>query len=57
MSDFNSEFWSWFIDIIVVGGIVWLIILLRVNSKGTLPRVAKPRPRPLVMFGMKILRN
>jgi cytochrome c oxidase cbb3-type subunit 3 len=37
MSDFNSEFWSWFIDIIVVGGIVWLIILLRVNSKGTLP--------------------
>ncbi len=37
MSDFNSEFWSWFIDIIVVGGIVWLIYLLRVNSKGTLP--------------------
>lgn len=37
MSDFNSEFWSWFIDVIVVGGIVWLIYLLRVNSKGTLP--------------------
>ncbi len=37
MSDFNSEFWSWFINIIVVGGIVWLIYLLRVNSKGTLP--------------------
>ena len=37
MSDFNSEFWSWFIDAIVVGGIVWLIYLLRVNSKGTLP--------------------
>ena len=37
MSDFNSEFWSWFIDIIVVGGIVWLIVLLRANSKGTLP--------------------
>ena len=37
MSDFNSEFWSWFIDAIVVGGIVWLIYLLRVNSRGTLP--------------------
>lgn len=37
MSDFNSEFWSWFIDAIVVGGIVWLIYLLRVNSRGKLP--------------------
>jgi cytochrome c oxidase cbb3-type subunit 3 len=37
MSDFNSEFWSWFIDIIVVGGFVWMVYLLRVNSKGTLP--------------------
>jgi cytochrome c oxidase cbb3-type subunit 3 len=37
MSDFNSEFWSWFIDAIVVGGIVWLIYLLRINSRGTLP--------------------
>ena len=25
MADFNSEFWSWFINIIVIGGIVWLI--------------------------------
>jgi cytochrome c oxidase cbb3-type subunit 3 len=37
MSDFNSEFWSWFIDAIVAGGIVWLIYLLRINSKGKLP--------------------
>jgi cytochrome c oxidase cbb3-type subunit 3 len=36
MSDFNSEFWSWFIDAIVVIGIVWLLVLLRVNSKGKL---------------------
>lgn len=37
MSDFNSEFWSWYINIIVIGGIVWLVYLLRVNSKGKLP--------------------
>ncbi|MGB5397215.1 MAG: cytochrome-c oxidase, cbb3-type subunit III [Gammaproteobacteria bacterium] len=36
MSDFNSEFWSWFINAIVVIGIVWLLVLLRVNSKGKL---------------------
>jgi len=35
MSDFTSEFWSWFIIAIVVGGIVWLVILLRGNSKTT----------------------
>ena len=34
MSDFNSEFWSWFINAIVVLGIVWLLVLLRVNTKG-----------------------
>lgn len=44
MSDFNSEFWSWFIDIIVVGGIVWLIYLLRVNSKGKLPAGGEAEP-------------
>lgn len=41
MSDFNSEFWSWFIDAIVIGGIVWLIVLLRINSKGKLPTGAE----------------
>ncbi len=35
MSDFTSEFWSWFIIAIVGGGIVWLVILLRGNSKTT----------------------
>lgn len=33
MSDFTSEFWSWFIIAIVVGGLVWLIFLLRGQSK------------------------
>ncbi len=44
MSDFNSEFWSWFINIIVVGGIVWLVYLLRVNSKGKLPPSCEAEP-------------
>ncbi len=35
MSDFTSEFWSWFIIVIVGGGIVWLFYLLRGNSKAT----------------------
>ena len=35
MSDFTSEFWSWFIIAIVGGGIIWLVILLRGNSKTT----------------------
>ncbi len=33
MSDFTSEFWSWFIIAIVGGGIVWLFYLLRGNDK------------------------
>mgnify|MGYP001819668890 FL=1 len=33
MSDFTSEFWSWFIIAITVGGIVWLIFLLQGNDK------------------------
>ena len=37
MSDFTSDFWSWWITAIVVGGIVWCIWLLIVNSKGKLP--------------------
>ncbi len=37
MADFNSEFWSWFISIISIGGIVWLIWLLIINSKEKLP--------------------
>jgi len=35
MSDFTSEFWSWFIIAIAGGGIIWLVILLRGNSKTT----------------------
>ena len=34
MSDFNSEFWSWFISAIALGGIVWLLFLLQINLKG-----------------------
>ena len=33
MSDFTSEFWSWFIIAIAGGGIVWLFYLLRGTSK------------------------
>ncbi len=33
MSDFTSEFWSWFIIVIVSGGIIWLLYLLRATSK------------------------
>lgn len=33
MSDFTSSFWSWFIITIVVGGIAWLLYILRVNTK------------------------
>lgn len=35
MSDFTSSFWSWFIIAIVVGGIAWLLYILRVNTKTT----------------------
>ena len=33
MSDFTSEFWSWFIIAIVGGGFVWMFYLLRGNNK------------------------
>ncbi len=33
MSDFTSEFWSWFIITIVVGGILWLFYLLLATNK------------------------
>ncbi len=33
MSDFTSEFWSWFIIAIVGGGIIWLIYLLMGTNK------------------------
>ena len=45
MADFNSEFWSWFISAIALGGIVWLLFLLQINLKGAvLPKdgIAKP---------------
>jgi cytochrome c oxidase cbb3-type subunit 3 len=35
MSDFTSGFWSWFISAIVIGGIVWMVYLLKGNSKTT----------------------
>lgn len=37
MADFNSEFWSWFISAISLGGIAWLILILRANSKVKMP--------------------
>jgi cytochrome c oxidase cbb3-type subunit 3 len=37
MADFTSDFWSWYIGTIVVAGLVWLVYLLKVNSKGKLP--------------------
>jgi cytochrome c oxidase cbb3-type subunit 3 len=37
MSDFTSDFWSWWIIAIVVGGIVFCIWLLLANRKSTLP--------------------
>jgi len=33
MSDFTSGFWSWFIIAIVVGGLVWLVYLLKSTNK------------------------
>jgi cytochrome c oxidase cbb3-type subunit 3 len=33
MSDFTSEFWSWFIIVITGGGILWLFYLLQGNDK------------------------
>ena len=37
MSDFTSDFWSWWITAIVIGGIAWCIWLLMTNTKGKLP--------------------
>ena len=37
MSDFTSDFWSWWISGIVLGGIAWCIYLLIANTKGKLP--------------------
>lgn len=37
MSDFTSDFWSWWIIAIVLGGIVYCIWLLVSNKKSTLP--------------------
>jgi len=69
MSDFTSQFWSWYIIAIAGGGIIWLVILLRRNSKTTgkigeptghvwdedLEELNNPLPRWwLVMFYMTI---
>ena len=37
MSDFTSDFWSWWIIAIVLGGIAWCIWLLVSSSKGKVP--------------------
>jgi len=44
MADFNSEFWSWFISAIVVGGFIWMLYLLQINNKGQLPEDGKAKP-------------
>ena len=35
MSDFTSPFWSWFIIAVAGAGIIWLVVLLVINSKTT----------------------
>lgn len=37
MSDFVNNFWSWYINAIVIGGIVWLVVLLLINSRAKQP--------------------
>lgn len=44
MSDFNSEFWSWFISAIALGGIVWLLFLLQINNKEQLSEDGEVKP-------------
>ena len=44
MADFNSEFWSWFISAIVLGGFVWMLYLLQINNKAQLPEDGKAKP-------------
>jgi cytochrome c oxidase cbb3-type subunit 3 len=41
MSDFTSNFWSWWITAIAGGGILWCFWLLMANRKGKLPSGAK----------------
>ncbi len=44
MADFNSEFWSWFISAIALGGIVWMLYLLQINNKAELPEDGEAKP-------------
>ena len=44
MADFNSEFWSWFISAIALGGIVWMLFLLQINKSGQLPDDGEAKP-------------
>ena len=44
MADFNSEFWSWFISAIVVGGFIWMLYLLQINNKAQLPEDGEAKP-------------
>lgn len=37
MPDFVSDYWTWFITLPTVGGIVWLVILIIGNTKGIPP--------------------
>ena len=41
MSDFTSDFWGWWITVIVLGGIAWCVWLLMTNTKGKLPAGGK----------------
>lgn len=38
MADFNSEFWTWYISAIVLGGIAWLIYMLYSSLKNPIPK-------------------
>ena len=44
MHDFSSDFWSWFIIAITVGGIVWLVVLLQVVGKTTVSKDEEGKP-------------
>ena len=44
MSDFTSDFWSWWISAIVLGGIFWCLWLLLTNAKGKIPVGEEGKP-------------
>ncbi len=44
MADFNSEFWSWYISAIALGGIVWLLYILHITKKDTVSKADEAKP-------------